>query len=131
MKLSEIKTNWEFTKNMGATSYWFEQTDDGTGKTIGPEEVLEIGCQLEAEISALKQQIELEAIVSGLVQDENDALKRITGEFGGYKVAELLKIIALDYRMPKSASASIVRRARSSWLMDFADALLTAEESNP
>jgi len=49
MKLSEIKTNWEFTKNIGATSYWFEQTDDGTGKTIGPEEVLDIGCQLEAE----------------------------------------------------------------------------------
>ena len=54
IKLSEIKTNWEFTKNIGATSYWFEQTDDGTGKTIGPEEVLEIGCQLEADVMRLR-----------------------------------------------------------------------------
>ena len=30
----------------------------------------------EADISALKQQIELEAIISGLAQDENAALKR-------------------------------------------------------
>lgn len=55
MKLSEIKDNWTFTKNIGATSYWFEQTDDGSGATIGPEEVLEIGCQLEAENEVLRE----------------------------------------------------------------------------
>ena len=53
--LTEIKENWVFTKNLGATSYWFEETDDGTGETIAPKEVLEIGCQLEAELDNTKK----------------------------------------------------------------------------
>ena len=55
MKPSEIKESWIFTKNIGATSYWFEETDDGTGDTIGPEEVLELGCQLEAELAGFER----------------------------------------------------------------------------
>ena len=60
--------------------------------------------------------------------EENAALKRITSEFGGYRVVELLKIIALDYRMPKAAAAKIVRDARSNWLIDFANALPKEQE---
>lgn len=53
MKLIKVK-GWTFVKN-GATSYWFEETTDGSGDTIGPEELLEIGCQLEAENEALRE----------------------------------------------------------------------------
>ena len=56
--LSEIKENWTFVRNIGSTSYWFEQADDGTGETIGPEEVLELGCQLEAENERLESILE-------------------------------------------------------------------------
>ena len=48
MKLKEIKENWAFIENIGSISYWLEPTDDGSGKTISPKDILEIGCQLEA-----------------------------------------------------------------------------------
>ena len=71
MKLSEIKNNWPFVENIGSISYWLEDTDDGSGKTIGPEEVLETGCQLEVEVEALS------VLLSDLVdvEFERDALK--------------------------------------------------------
>ena len=67
--------------------------------------------QLEAENAALKQQIELEAIVSGLVQDENAAIKRI------YR-----HIQAADHPNLKLPVAMSIAMAEMT-------ALLTAEES--
>ncbi len=55
MKLTEIRDKWTFVENIGSTSYWLEPTDDGGGETIGPEEVLELGYQLEAENAKLKE----------------------------------------------------------------------------
>ena len=57
------------------------------------------------------------------LEGENAALKSMTREFGGYRVSELLKVIADDYRNPRAAD--IVKDARRTWVIDFADALLT------
>ena len=57
MKLSEIKEKWTFIENIGSTSYWLENTEDGTGATISPREVLEIGCQLEADKENITEQL--------------------------------------------------------------------------
>lgn len=54
MKLSEIKENWRFMDSIG---YWLEQKDDGSSKTIWPEEVLEIGFQLEQTNTKLLQAV--------------------------------------------------------------------------
>ena len=77
-----------------------------------------------------KDTIDCDCPVSEVAQleVENTMLKRITSEFGGYKVSELLKVIADDYISCARPSAHIVMKARSMWLIDFADALLTAEE---
>ncbi len=54
MNLSEIKEYWHYVPN-GAGSYWFEHTDDGSGGSISPNEVLERGVQLEADKERLKE----------------------------------------------------------------------------
>lgn len=79
MKLSEIKNNWTFTPNIGSTSYWFEETEDGTGETIGPEEVLEIGCQFEAENE--KHGKILDRIADWLEEVNTDPLGAITNGY--------------------------------------------------
>ena len=61
------------------------------------------------------------------LEEENGAFKRVTGEFGGYEVSKLLKVIAEDYRSYTRPSSHIVMEARSMWLIDFADALFAAE----
>ena len=55
------------------------------------------------------------------LQIENVELKRSISIFGGYVVAELLEVIANDYK--NSHAADIVRDARSIWLKDFANFL--------
>ena len=76
MKPSEIKESWTFIENIGSISYWLEQTDDGSGKTIGPEEVLEIGCQLEAKNERHGKM--LDNIADWLEKVNNDPLGAIT-----------------------------------------------------
>ena len=73
-----------------------------------------------------KDTIDCDCPVSEVAQleVENTTLKRITSEFGGHKVSELLRVIADDYTSYARPSAHIVMEARSMWLIDFADALL-------
>ena len=70
------------------------------------------------EVAALKQQIELEAIVSGLVQDENAALKR------ELKVAQGIVLDYLQEGNPENQTEPFY-----SWGQRV-DALLTAEKQD-
>ena len=73
----------------------------------------------EADISALKQQIELEAIISGLAQDENAALKRENKRYSGALYDAMCLTIEHD--------DDIFSDIRLDHLMGVA--LLTAQES--
>ena len=74
----------------------------------------------EADISALKQQIELEAIISGLAQDETAAFKR--------ENKRLLKGIKMAHLHLLASRCECGEPLKETDAFDCLDALLTAEE---